>query len=88
MTTDVIQRGSYNLYIRYAAPFGEKYNFVYVNNVNLGSVQFAASNSFQAKRWSVRYILIKAVNTIAIVKEWGYFELDNIRLEKTCTFRD
>ena len=42
MTIDVIKGDLYNLYIRYAAPFGEKYNFVYVNNINLGSVQFAS----------------------------------------------
>ncbi len=82
MTVDVTKGDLYNLYIRYAAPFGEKYNFVYVNNVNLGSVQFAASNSFKETLVGKVY-LDKAVNTIAIVKEWGYFELDNIRLEKT-----
>ena len=48
MTVRCDQKGDlYNLYIRYAAPFGEKYNFVYVNNVNLGNVQFAASNIFK-----------------------------------------
>ena len=82
MTVDVIKGDLYNLYIRYAAPFGEKYNFVYVNNVNLGSVQFAASNSFKETLVGKVY-LDKGVNTIAIVKEWGFFELDNIRLEKT-----
>ena len=82
MTVDVTKGDLYNLYIRYAAPFGEKYNFVYVNNVNLGSVQFAASNSFKETLVGKVY-LDKGINTIAIVKEWGYFELDNIRLEKT-----
>ena len=80
MTVDVIKGDLYNLYIRYAAPFGEKYNFVYVNNVNLGSVQFAASDSFKETLVGKVY-LDKGVNTIAIVKEWGFFELDNIRLE-------
>src|SRR6188472_28184 len=47
MTVDVIKGDLYNLYIRYAAPFGEKYNFVYVNNLNLGTVQFSASDSFK-----------------------------------------
>ena len=82
MTVDVAKGDLYNLNIRYAAPFGEKFNFVYVNNVNLGSVQFAASNSFKETLVGKVY-LDKGVNTISIVKEWGYFELDNIRLEKT-----
>ena len=82
MTVDVTKGDLYNLYIRYATPFGEKYNFVSVNNVNLGSVQFAGSNSFKETLVGKIY-LDKGVNTIAIVKEWGYFELDKIRLEKT-----
>ena len=82
MTVDVIKGDLYNLYIRYAAPYGEKYNFVYVNNINLGTVQFAASNSFKETLVG-KVHLDKGVNTIAIVKEWGFFELDNVRLEKT-----
>ncbi len=82
MTADLDNSGVYNLYIRYAAPFGEKYNFVYANNVNLGSVHFAPSNTFRETLVGKIY-LDKGSNTIAIVKEWGYFELDNIRLEKT-----
>jgi mannan endo-1,4-beta-mannosidase len=79
MTVEANQ-GIYNVYIRYAAPFGEKFNFVYVNEANLGSVQFTASNTFAETRVG-KVFLNKGSNTIAIVKEWGYFELDNIRLE-------
>ena len=82
MTIDLNIAGVYNLYIRYAAPFGEKYNFVYANNLNLGTVHFAPSNTFRETLVGKIY-LDKGSNTIAIVKEWGYFELDNIRLEKT-----
>jgi mannan endo-1,4-beta-mannosidase len=82
MMIDLSTSGVYNLYIRYAAPFGEKYNFVYANNVNLGAVHFAPSNTFGETLVGKIY-LDKGSNTIAIVKEWGYFELDNIRLEKT-----
>jgi mannan endo-1,4-beta-mannosidase len=82
MTVNVIKGDLYNLYIRYAAPFGEKFNFVYVNNINFGSVQFAASNGFKEILVG-KIFLDEGVNTIAIVKEWGFFELDNIRLEKT-----
>src|SRR5918993_759409 len=82
LTVDLNTAGVYNVYIRYAAPFGEKYNFVYANNVNLGTVHFAPSDTFRETLVGKIY-LDKGSNTIAIVKEWGYFELDNIRLEKT-----
>jgi mannan endo-1,4-beta-mannosidase len=80
MKVDVSQSGIYKLNIRYAAPSGEKFNFVYVNDQNLGSVQFAASNVFRETLVG-KIFLNQGENTIAIVKEWGYFELDNIRLE-------
>lgn len=80
MTASVDKRGIYNLYIRYAAPSGEKYNYVYVNDVNLGNVQFASAAVFQETLMGKIY-LNKGSNTIAIVKDWGYFELDNVRLE-------
>ena len=70
----------YNLYIRYACPSGEKFNFVYVNGVNLGSVQFPASTVFRETLVGKLY-LKKGANAIAIVKDWGYFDLDNMRLE-------
>src|SRR5687767_12806487 len=62
MTVNVIKGDLYNLYIRYAAPFGEKYNFVYVNNVNFGSVQFTASNGFKETLVG-KIFLDKGVNT-------------------------
>ena len=73
-------KGVYNLYVRYAAPFGDKYNFVYVNGDNLGSFAFPASTSFREARVGKVY-LNEGANTLAIVKDWGYFELDNLRLE-------
>ena len=80
MTADIATAGVYNLYIRYASPSGEKYNFVYVNGENIGSVQFPLSAVFVEKLVGKIY-LKKDANTIAIVKEWGYFDLDNVRLE-------
>jgi mannan endo-1,4-beta-mannosidase len=80
MTGSVNKTGIYNLYLRYAAPSGDKYNFIFVNNQNLGSVQFPASAVFKEKLIGKVY-LTKGSNTIAIVKDWGYFDLDNIKLE-------
>lgn len=73
-------KGVYNLYVGYASPFGDKFNFVYVNDQNIGSVAFPLSSSFTETKVGKLY-LQQGSNTIAIVKDWGYFELDNIRLE-------
>lgn len=78
--------GIYKIYVRYASPSGDKWNFVHVNGQNLGSVAFPASGSFKetlvGKVW-----LNDGSNTIDIVKDWGYFDLDNIRLEASAPFQ-
>lgn len=82
MTKSIAASGVYNLYVRYASPSGNKFNFIYVNDENVGSAAFAMSASF--KETLVGKIFLKqGVNNIAIVKDWGYFEVDNIRLEKS-----
>jgi mannan endo-1,4-beta-mannosidase len=73
-------KGVYNLYIRYASPSGDKYNYVYVNDQNLGDAAFPLSATFKETKVGKVY-LQQGSNSIAIVKNWGYFELDNIRLE-------
>lgn len=77
-----VEAGVYNLYIRYASPFGEKSNFVYVNGDNTGSVVFTSASSFIEKKVG-KVFLQAGSNTIAIVKDWGYFHVDAIRLEAT-----
>lgn len=78
--TATTEAGMHNLYIRYASPSGDKNNYVFVNGQNLGSPQFKAISTFTEIKVGKVY-LKKGENTIAIVKEWGYFEVDNIRLE-------
>lgn len=74
------RKGLYNLYVRYAAPFGDKFNYVYLNGENVGSVSFPASMSFTETKVGKVY-LDEGPNEIAIVKDWGYFEVDNLRIE-------
>jgi mannan endo-1,4-beta-mannosidase len=73
------QGGIHDLFIRYAAPFGPKSNFVYVNGENVGSVHFPESTAFTVIRVG-KIFLRKGSNTLAVVKDWGYFELDQIRV--------
>jgi len=75
-----VKAGVYNLFVRYASPSGDKYNFVYVNGENAGSAAFLLSTSFKETKVGKVY-LNAGNNTIAIVKDWGYFDVDNIRLE-------
>lgn len=73
-------KGVYDLYVRYASPSGDKFNFIYVNNENTGSVAFPLSTSFTETKVG-KLFLKQGDNTIAIIKDWGYFDADNIRLE-------
>jgi mannan endo-1,4-beta-mannosidase len=75
-------KGLYNLYMGYAAPFGDKFNYVYLNGENIGSVAFPESMSFKEAKVG-KVFLREGSNTVAIVKDWGYFEVDNLRLEIT-----
>src|SRR5687768_10120100 len=40
-------KGIHNLYMRYASPSGDKFNFVYINGENMGSVAFPSSMTFR-----------------------------------------
>ncbi len=75
-------KGVYDLYLRYAAPYGDKFNFIYVNGENMGSVPFPGSASFTETKVG-KVFLNQGSNTIAIVKDWGYFEVDYLRLESS-----
>lgn len=76
------KKGVYDIYIRYAAPSGDKYNFIYVNDENLGSAAFPKTEKF-VEAHAGKAFLDDGENTLAIVKEWGYFHVDNIRIATT-----
>src|SRR5690349_9982233 len=65
--------GVYEVYIRYASPSGDKWNFVQINGQNLGSVAFPTSQVFRetlvGKVW-----LKEGANVVEIIKHWGYFD--------------
>lgn len=77
--------GVYEIYIRYASPSGDKWNFVQINGQNLGSVAFPSTSVFQetliGKAW-----LKQGTNVVEIIKDWGYFDVDNIRFEPATPF--
>ncbi|HYC86601.1 MAG TPA: glycosyl hydrolase [Chryseosolibacter sp.] len=73
-------RGYYHLYIRYASASGDKYNFIQVNGLTTGSVAFPMSASFN-ETYAGKIYLEHGMNSIGIIKEWGYVDIDNFRLE-------
>ncbi len=79
-TFNIEKEGNYQLYIGFSTPNGTKNNIVYINGSNQGSIQFSATNSFTeiniGKIW-----FTKGENTIVVEKEWGWFELDYIRID-------
>ncbi len=78
-------KGLYKIYIRYASPSGDKWNFVKVNGQTLGSLPFPMSSSF-TETLAGKVYLQQGSNTIEIIKDWGYFDVDNIRLEPSQPF--
>lgn len=75
-----VPSGVYDLYLTYASPFGEKFNFVFVNGDNSGSIAFPLSSSFVERKIG-KVLLNNVPNTLSIIKNWGYVHVDNIRLE-------
>jgi mannan endo-1,4-beta-mannosidase len=77
--------GVYKLYIRYASTSGDKWNFVKVNGQLLGSMPFPLSATFKETLVGKVY-LKQGTNLVEIIKDWGYFDVDNIRLESSQPF--
>jgi mannan endo-1,4-beta-mannosidase len=74
-----VSRGIYEIYIRYASSSGDKYNYLAVNGQNVGSVSFPLTTTFQ-ETLAGKVYLEKGENTISIIKDWGYVDIDNFRI--------
>jgi mannan endo-1,4-beta-mannosidase len=73
---------AYTLTIRYAAPYGTKYNSVYVNDSNIGQNTFNQSSGFQDLVIS-NVNLNAGANTIKVQKDssdWGWICVDSIKI--------
>ena len=76
---NLAQPGNFNIYIGYASPYGQKINKISING-NSVEVTFPASAGF-GEVLSGKAGLIAGNNTISIIKSWGWFFLDYIRIE-------
>ena len=77
---DVADAGKYRLLIGYGGFYGEKYQYIYVNDVNLAYFYFPPTSAWA----TIEYGLIDlnaGNNTIAIVKSWGWMDVDFIEIE-------
>lgn len=79
---EVNATGLYDLWIGFAAPNGEKTNDIYVNGSYAGSQIFPSSQSF-GEGYFGKIALESGSNRIKIVKNWGYFEVDFVRVAPT-----
>ena len=75
ITVNVPFAGNYHLKIRYACPFDNKSNYVYVNGINLGDTLFPQSSHFTDLNMGTVH-LNAGNNTIKIVKNWGWLDVD------------
>lgn len=83
---DVDQAGLYDLYVGYAAPYGEKTNDIHVNGSFAGS-QIFPSGSYFTEGLFGKVNLKSGTNEIRVVHNWGWFELDYIRVEPTQPYK-
>ena len=80
MEVDVSSAGLYEVWVGYSTPNGEKTNDIYVNDEFVGSQYFPETNSFTEGLFG-KVSLNKGVNTIKVQYNWGWFEVDYVRVE-------
>jgi mannan endo-1,4-beta-mannosidase len=73
------QAGNFNIYVGYAAPYGDKKNILSINANNY-EMSFPASSGFMEAAYG-KATLKEGSNTLAIIKSWGWFLVDYIRIE-------
>ena len=79
VTFTLPQAGSFNVFVGYAAPYGDKKNNLSING-NVVEMSFPASSVFTEASYG-KTSLKEGSNTLAVVKSWGWFLADYIRIE-------
>jgi hypothetical protein len=73
------QSGNFKIYIGYAAPYGDKINNISING-NTAEVSFPSSSGF-TEVLAGKTGMATGNNSISIIKSWGWFLADYIRIE-------
>ncbi len=71
--------GNFDIYLGYAAPYGEKINNISING-NVAEVTFESSSAFREVYFG-KVKLVAGNNSVSIIKNWGWFLLDYLRIE-------
>ena len=79
VTFDLSQAGNYNIFVGYAAPYGDKINILSING-NATEMSFPASSGFTEAAYG-KAALKQGSNTLTIIKSWGWFLVDYFRIE-------
>lgn len=83
VTVNVPSAGNRNLKIGYAIEtgWGDKKNYVYVNGVSLGEINFVNSNGVFTECIVGSTAFNQGNNTIKVEKSWGWFDVDYVKVE-------
>ncbi|HYX36279.1 MAG TPA: CBM35 domain-containing protein [Oligoflexus sp.] len=79
----VPESGSYEMTLRYASPYGDKVNSVYLNGQKLNRLNFLQSSNFIEKK--VPLTLTRGQNNVMLrmdSDDWGWIDLDAMWLER------
>lgn len=73
--------GYYDVAIRFAAAYGEKTNSIFVDNQKLSSITFPSQLNWGTIQ-AGKFYLKKGTHTISIVKDWGYIQVDYLKITR------
>ncbi|MCS7232475.1 MAG: CBM35 domain-containing protein, partial [Elusimicrobiota bacterium] len=73
--------GIYEIQLRYAAPYGYKENYLYINDQLQGSISFPETTTFSTVSCGKIYLSSGTVK-LKVQSFWGWFELDSFILVK------
>jgi mannan endo-1,4-beta-mannosidase len=73
--------GYYDIDLRFASAYSEKTNSLFIDNQKLGAIVFP-SQTFWGTIRAGKVYLKKGSHTISIVKDWGYVQIDYLKLNR------
>ena len=79
ITVNVASADTYNIYVTYGGPYGEKYTSLSVNGASSTEVYFPAITTFDTVN-SGHYALNAGANTVTFSGDWGYYFIDKIQV--------
>lgn len=83
VTANIPTSGVYELKIRYAAPYGYKENYLYINDQLQGAISFLESSTFTVVSCGKIFLDASQPVKLKIQSYWGWFELDCFILTKS-----